>query len=74
MLETLRTADRLTAEQDVEELNAALKREQMERSVADGALETARKDFARVAREVMALQRHQASLEAAVQPRAANAA
>jgi chromosome segregation ATPase len=39
-------------------------REQMERSVADGALETARKDFARVAREVMALQRSQAALEA----------
>jgi chromosome segregation ATPase len=72
--ETLRTADRLTAEQAIEDLNAALKREQMERSVADGALETARKDFARVVREVMALQRHQASLEAAVQPRAANAA
>jgi crescentin len=73
-LDTIRTADRLTAEQIVEDLGAALKREQMERAVADGALETARKDFARVAREVMALQRHQASLEAAVQPRAANAA
>ena len=36
----------------------------MERAVADGALETARKDFARVMREVMALQRNQASLEA----------
>jgi chromosome segregation ATPase len=73
-LDTLRTADRLTAEQAIEDLNAALKREQMERAVSDGALETARKDFARVAREVMALQRHQASLEAAAQPRAANAA
>ncbi len=73
-LEAARAADKQTAEQTIEELNAALKREQMERSVSDGALETARKDFARVAREVMALQRHQASLEAAVQPRAANAA
>ena len=49
-------------------------REKMERSVSDGALETARKDFARVMREVMALQRQQASLEARAQPRAANAA
>ncbi len=67
-------ADRLTAEQAIEELNTALQREQLERAVADGALETARKDFARVAREVMSLQRNQASLEAHAQPRAANAA
>ena len=73
-LEAARAADRLTAEQAIEELGSALKREQLERAVADGALETARKDFARVAREVMALQRNQASLEAAAQPRAANAA
>jgi chromosome segregation ATPase len=73
-LENARAADRLTAEQAIEELKTALQREQLERSVSDGALETARKDFARVAREVMALQRSQASLEAAAQPRAANAA
>ena len=42
--------------------------------MADGALETARKDFARVAREVMALQRNQAALEASPEPQAANAA
>ena len=36
--------------------------------MADGALETARKDFARVAREVMALQRNQAALEASPEP------
>ena len=73
-MDLLHTADRLTAEQTVEELTTAVKREQLERSVSDGALETARKDFARVAREVMALQRNQASLEAHAQPRAANAA
>jgi chromosome segregation ATPase len=73
-MELLHAADRLTAEQAIEELKAAVKREQLERSVSDGALETARKDFARVAREVMALQRNQASLEAHAQPRAANAA
>jgi hypothetical protein len=42
--------------------------------VADGALETARKDLARVMRDVMALQREQAAQEAGAQPRAANAA
>jgi len=73
-MELTTAADRLTTEQTIEELNAALKREQLERSVADGALETARKDFARVAREVMALQRNQAAQEATAQPRAANAA
>ncbi len=73
-MELLQTADRLTAERAIEELKTAVQREQMERAVADGALETARKDFARVAREVMGLQRSQASLEAHAQPRAANAA
>ena len=73
-LEAARAADRLTAEQTAEELKSALQREQMERAVADGALETARKDFTRVAREVMSLQRNQAALEAQAQPRAANAA
>ena len=73
-LEAARAADKQIAEQAIEELSAALKREKLERAVADGALETARKDFARVAREVMSLQRNQAALEAAPQPRAANAA
>jgi len=73
-MELVNAADRLATEQTIEELKTAVKREQLERSVSDGALETARKDFARVAREVMALQRNQASLEAHAQPRAANAA
>jgi crescentin len=73
-MELVQAADRLTAEQMIEELNTRLKREQIERAVADGALETARKDFTRVAREVMSLQRNQASLEAHAKPRAANAA
>lgn len=42
--------------------------------MTDGALETARKDFARVAREVMTLQRSQTAQEPGPQPRAANAA
>jgi chromosome segregation ATPase len=72
--EAARAADKQAAEQAIEELIAELKREKLERSMTDGALETARKDFARVAREVMALQRNQAAQEAAPQPRAANAA
>jgi hypothetical protein len=43
----------------------------LERAVTEGALETARKDLARVMREVMALQRSQAVQEAGAQPRAA---
>jgi chromosome segregation ATPase len=59
---------------EIEELKAALRREKMERSVTEGALETGRKDFARLMREVMALQRQQTALESAPRPRAANAA
>ena len=66
--------DRATAEQTIEELNAALRREKMERSVVEGSLETGRKDFARLMREVMALQRGQQQAEPPAQPRAANAA
>ena len=73
-VEAARAADKQLAEQAIEELGAVLKREKLERAVADGALETARKDFARVAREVMALQRNQTALEAGPHPRAANAA
>ena len=47
---------------------AALRREKLERAMAEGALETARKDFARVMREVMALQRSQAAREPGPNP------
>jgi crescentin len=73
-LEQTIAADRQTASDTIEELNAALRREKLERAVSDGALETARKDLARLMRDVMALQRNQQALEPAVQPRAANAA
>jgi len=62
------------SEKALEELTAALRREQHERAVAEGALETGRKDFARVMREVMALQRSQAAREPGPNPFAANAA
>jgi len=73
-LETTIASNKQTAEQQIEELTAALRREKLERSVVEGALETGRKDCARLMREVMALQR--ARDDAAIQgrPRAANAA
>ena len=61
-------------EHALEDLNAALRREKMERSVVEGALETARKDFSRLMREVMALQRAEAARQPEPQPLAANAA
>jgi hypothetical protein len=63
-----------TAEKALEDLTAALRREQHERAVAEGALDTGRKDFARVMREVMALQRNQTAREPGPNPFAANAA
>ncbi|MBV9954336.1 MAG: hypothetical protein JOZ70_03705 [Pseudolabrys sp.] len=62
------------AERRVEELEAALRREKLERAVVEGALEAGRKDFARLMREVMALQRQKDAEEPAPQRRAANAA
>ena len=49
-------------------------RQQMECSVVEGALETARKDFARLMREAMALQREQAAPDDPARLRPANAA
>lgn len=69
-----RSNDRATAEQAIEELKAALQREKLDRAVVEGALETARKDFARVMREVMSLQRQQQAAEEHADPKAANAA
>jgi chromosome segregation ATPase len=62
------------AEQAIEELGSALRREKLERSVVEGALETGRKDFARVMREVMSLQRMQQADEPQPELKAANAA
>lgn len=73
-LERMLAAEKQTTADTVEELNAALRREKLERAVSDGALETARKDLARAMREVMTLQRNQAAHEVSAQPRAANAA
>lgn len=62
------------AESTIEELQASLRREEMTRLVVEGALDTARKDFSRVTRELMALQRVQQAAEPTCEPVAANAA
>jgi crescentin len=72
-LEFTMETNRQATEQQIEELNAAVRREKLERSVVEGALETGRKDFARLMREVMALQRSQ-QLPDEPRLRAANAA
>ena len=73
-LEQTLAAQRHTAEQTIEDLNAAVRRERLERSVVEGALETARKDFGRAMRELMAMQRKLTALEADPVLKAANAA
>lgn len=67
-------ASRGVAEKQIEELNTALRREKLERSVVEGALEAARKDFTRLMHEIMALQRRRDGDTPLPQPRAANAA
>ena len=73
-IESARAAEKQAAEQRIEELGASLRREQMQCSVVEGALETARKDFARLMREAMALQRDQATPDNPARLRPANAA
>jgi crescentin len=73
-LEAARAADKQAAEQRIEELSVSLRREQMQCSVVEGALETARKDFARLMREAVALQRGQAAPDDPARLRPANAA
>ena len=73
-LATEKASQNQQAKDTIEELRAALRREKLERSVVEGALETGRKDFARVMREVMSLQRLQQAEEAQPELKAANAA
>ena len=73
-LETARSAEKQAADQRIEELGVSLRREQMQCSVVEGALETARKDFARLMREAVALQRAQAAPDDPARLQAANAA
>jgi chromosome segregation ATPase len=56
LLEGQLKAARQTTDLQVQQLAAQLQREQLERSMAEGALESGRKDIARLMREVAALQ------------------
>jgi chromosome segregation ATPase len=73
-LEAARASEKQAADQRIEELGASLRREQMQCSVVEGALETARKDFARLMREAVALQREKTGPDDPTRLRAANAA
>ncbi len=76
LLENQLQSAQLTAEQQIESLTAELQREKLERSMAEGALETGRKDFARLLREITALQgrREQKGEESLPLPKYNNAA
>jgi chromosome segregation ATPase len=73
-LEAARAVERQAADQRIEELGVSLRRERMQCSVVEGALETARKDFARLMREAIALQRAQGTPDDPARLQAANAA
>ena len=56
LLEKQLQASRDATEMQIEQLNAQLQRERLERSMAEGALEAGRKDVARLLRELGAVQ------------------
>jgi chromosome segregation ATPase len=56
LLEKQLQAARSANEMQLDQLNAQLQREQLERSMAEGALESGRKDIARLLREISAMQ------------------
>jgi len=74
LLESEMETARQVAENERNELTAAVKRERLERALTEGALETARKDFSRLMREVMVLQRRQHAAQIEPEPVPANAA
>ncbi len=57
-LESERETHQINFEKQIEEINTTLQRERLERAMAEGALETARKDLARMRRESAAAQMH----------------
>jgi crescentin len=73
-LEATRAAEKQATDQKIEELAATLRREKLGRAVAEGALETARKDFSRLIREVKAMRQNPPAPGEPTPPRAANAA
>jgi hypothetical protein len=62
-LEAALIAEKEDAAAAIEEIKAALRREKMERLATEGALETARRDFARLMRTALALQPETAAEE-----------
>ncbi len=56
MLEDQIRASRETSELQIQELKAQLQREQLDRTMAEGALEAGRKDIARLLREISTVQ------------------
>lgn len=62
-LEASLADEKQKAEQTIEELNTALRREKMQRAVVEGALEAGRKDLSRLMREMTALKREQPASE-----------
>ena len=73
-MEQAHAAERSVFEQAIEELTAALKREKKERAAAKAALESTRKDFDRLIRELMTLQRTQNTADDPAGLKPANAA
>jgi chromosome segregation ATPase len=65
LLENQVKASRSAHELQIEQLNAQLQREQLERSMAEGALESGRRDIARLLREIGAMQAPGSGLRAA---------
>jgi len=65
LLETQVAAMKLAHEAQLEQVNAQLQREQLERAMAEGALESGRKDVARLLGEVAAMQHRQSGMKSA---------
>jgi hypothetical protein len=73
-LEAALAAEKQGSTAAIEDIKAALRREKMERLATEGALEIARKDFARLMRKAMAMQRDKPADEPTTPPSAAEAA
>jgi chromosome segregation ATPase len=73
LLEQQMHAMRSATEMQLQQLEAQLQREQLERTMAEGALESGRRDIARLLREIGSLH-HRPNLAGATEPAAARAA
>ena len=74
-LELDTAANRAKAEQQIAELNATIQRERMDRAVSEGALETTRRDYSRLQRELLterAARRRNPEVDQTSEPKATN--